>query len=82
MTGKKSAIDWMKTWKTHRQEFIPWIFALLFYTLFMTESKHTKFTVGMLSMVFIIPPIVLIRMLITAFRSRTEQSENNKDIVN
>lgn len=60
---------WKFAWAKHRQEFLPWLFAVFFYFLFMRSAEPSKFVYGMLGVVLIAPPIIVARMIRTAMES-------------
>jgi hypothetical protein len=60
---------WNLAWRKHRQEFMPWLFAVFFYLIFMRTAEPSKFVYGMLGVVLIAPPIIVARMIRTAMES-------------
>ena len=74
---------WLHAWREHRQELGVWLFAVTFYFLFVKGSEPSRYTTIMLVLIFIIPPLFLVRFFWTANRSEphclSKGTEHRKD---
>lgn len=66
---------WVYSWKKHRQELGVWVFAVVFYVFFMIDVEPSKYTRGMMFLIFFIPPFFLLRFFVSArkFQSLAER---------
>lgn len=54
------------SWLTHRAELAPWGVAILVYVLIMKGGEPSKFTYTIQAMIFLLPPLVVFRIVKTA----------------
>ncbi|SDQ14860.1 hypothetical protein SAMN04515695_0178 [Pseudovibrio sp. Tun.PSC04-5.I4] len=65
-----SKCNWNGAWKYHRQEFLVWMFAVIFYYLFMKEAEPSKYTSIIWFLIIFIPPFTAARIVITAVKGK------------
>lgn len=66
--------NWSHSWKKHRQEFVPWLFGVAIYMIFMRDVEHSRGTYLVLAVIFFAPPIIAIRVVWTAMMKSDEDT--------
>jgi len=65
---------WRLSWKKHRQEFVPWLVGVAVYMIFMRNLEHSRGTYLVLAVIFFLPPITLVRIVLTAMTKSDEDT--------
>lgn len=66
----KNKLGWKVAWMKHRQEFLPWLAGIVVYMAFMWGEEVTKYSLIVLCVTIFAPPLIIIRMIVTATREK------------